>query len=121
MTIGTTLCWLAWFFVVSSVNPLETGFWGIAFFYISLFLAFTGTFSVIGFLIRHHFVKNDMIIFHHVRHTFRQGILVSSLFIIALILLQQKLLTWWNGIILVILFVILESIIFANRKYKNYV
>ena len=119
MAIGTILCWVAWFFIISNVNPLETGYLGISFFYISLFLALTGTFSVIVFLIRHYFIKNNMVIFYHVRHTFRQGILISALITMALILLQEKLLTWWNGIILVILFVILESIIFTNRKYKN--
>ena len=119
MSIGTAICWIAWFFVINNIDPKQAGFAGYIFFYLSLYLALTGTFSVIGFLIRRRLVKSDEIAFHHVRHTFRQGMLISSLILVTLILLQERLLTWWNGILLVILFVILESIIFTNRKYKN--
>jgi hypothetical protein len=119
MAIGTAICWTAWYFVILNVDPTETGIIGLFFFYISFFLALTGTFSVIGFLARRWIVKNEDALFHHVRHTFRHAILVSSLVLVALILFQQKILNLWNGILLLIIFLALESIVFANRKFKN--
>lgn len=113
------MCWLAWFFVLGSVEPEQAGFFGFLFFYASLFLALAGTFSVIGFLIKKIILKDDQIVFHHVKSTFRQGMLVAGIIIASLLLLQFKLLTWWNGILLVLLFALIEGIIFTNRKYSN--
>lgn len=119
MTIGALICWLAWFFVVGSIDPSSAGTIGFIFFYASLFLALTGSFAIIGFLIRKKIVKNDDVVFHHVKHTFRQGIIIAATLIIALMLLQANLLAWWNAILLLFLFFIMESIIFTSRKYSN--
>ncbi|MEK7131305.1 MAG: hypothetical protein AAB797_01035 [Patescibacteria group bacterium] len=119
MSVGAAICWLAWFFVLGSVDPSQAGFFGFLFFYSSLFLALAGTFSVIGFLIKKIVLKNDQIVFHHVRSTFRQSLLVATVIILGLILLQIKLLAWWNGILLILLFAAIEGVIFTNRKYNN--
>ena len=119
MSVGTIICWLIWILVVGNIDPIETGLVGFVFFYVSLFLALIGTFSVIGFLIRQKMVKNEAVVFHHVRHTFRQGLLFSLLILVALLMQQFELLTWLTGILIVLLFLVLESIIFANRKHKN--
>ena len=121
MSVGALICWLAWFFVLGSLDPSQAGFFGFLFFYASLFLALSGTFSVIGFLIKKIILKNDQIVFHHVKNTFRQGILLAMVIILGLILLQVKLLTWWDAILLVMLFAAIEGVIFTNRKYNNYV
>ena len=119
MTIGTLLCWVAWFFVIGNTSPTEAGMLAFSFFYLSLFLAIVGTFSVIGFLVRRAIIKNDDVIFRHVRATFRQSVIIASLVITSLILLSQNLLAWWNALLLIILFFILEGMIFSNRKYRN--
>ncbi|MFA7653613.1 MAG: hypothetical protein WCX97_01025 [Candidatus Magasanikbacteria bacterium] len=119
MSLGTLICWGTWVFVILSLDPNSAGTLGLAFFYLSLFLALVGTFSVIVFLVRRAIVKNDEVIFRHVKKTFRQSVIFTTLIIFALFLLQEKLLTWWNGIILVVLFVILEAVIFTNRRYSN--
>ncbi len=119
MSIGALICWLAWFFVLGSIDPKQAGFFGFLFFYSSLFLALSGTFSVIGFLIKKIILKDDQIVFHHVKNTFRQGVLVALIIISGLILLQTDLLTWWNAILLVLLFFAIEGIIFTNIKYNN--
>jgi len=119
MFVGALICWLAWGFVICSIDPTDAGLIGFIFFYLSLFLALTGTFSTIGFLVRKKLVKNEEAVFHHVRHTFRQGIFFSATVIAGLILLQESLLTWWNGILLVLLFILLEGVVFTNRKYNN--
>jgi len=119
MAIGTILCWVVWFLIIGNINPDQAGVVGFVLFYLSLFLSLTGTISVIGFLIRKKIDKNDIVVFHHVRHTFRQGLLLSFLILSALMLLQFKMLNWLTGALVVILFLIIESIIFANRKHKN--
>ena len=121
MSVGAAICWLAWFFVLGRVDPQQAGFFGFLFFYSSLFLALAGTFSVIGFLIKKIILKNDQAVFHHVKSTFRQGMLAATVIILGLILLQTKLLTWWDAILLITLFAAVEGIIFTNRKYNNYV
>jgi len=121
MSVGAAICWLAWFFVLGRVDPQQAGFFGFLFFYSSLFLSLAGTFSVIGFLIKKIILKNDQAVFHHVKSTFRQGMLAATVIILGLILLQTKLLTWWDAILLITLFAAVEGIIFTNRKYNNYV
>jgi hypothetical protein len=119
MSIGAFICWLAWFFVIGNVDPSQAGFVGFLFFYSSLFLALTGTFSILGFLVKKIILKNDQVVFHHVRTTFRHGMLMAVAIILALILLQTKLLSWWNMLLLIVLLIIIEGIIFTNRKYGN--
>ena len=120
MSVASSLCWLAWFFIILSTDPNHASAVIFLFFYISLFLAIVGTFSVIGFLIKIKIIKNDAVVFRHVKKTFRQSILLAGLFILALFLLQKDLLTWWNTIILVLLFIVLEGVIFTNRHYRNH-
>lgn len=119
MSIGAIICWTAWFFVLANVDPEQTGFFGFLFFYASLFLALTGTFSVIGFLVKKTILKNDQVLFHHVKSTFRQGMLAATAISGGLILLQAGLLTWWNGVLLILLLAAIEAVLFTNRKYKN--
>ena len=119
MSIGSFICWVAWFFVLGSIDPKQAGVAGFLFFYVSLFLALTGAVSVVGFLIRKRVVKNDDAVFHHVKHTFRQALLISAVIILGLLLLQAKLLTWWIGVMLILLFAIFEGVIFTSRKHNN--
>lgn len=119
MSVGALICWLAWVFVLGNIDPEQAGFFGFLFFYASLFLALAGTFSVIGFLIKKIILKDDQIVFHHVKSTFRQGMLTATVIVAGLILLQTKLLTWWNAVLLVLLFAMIEGIIFTSRKYNN--
>ncbi len=119
MSIGAFICWLAWFFVVSSIDPTQTSLFGFLFFYLSLFLALTGTVSVMGFLVKKIILKEDRVVFHHVKSTFRQGMLTAMVIISGLILLQIKLLAWWSAILLVLFFTAVEGVIFTSRKYSN--
>ena len=119
MSLGAFICWLAWFFVLSSTNPEQAGFFGFLFFYCSLFLALAGTFSVIGFLVKKIILKNDQIVFHHVKSTFRQGLLIAGIIISGLLLLHLDLFAWWSAILLILIFTTVEGVIFTSRKHNN--
>jgi hypothetical protein len=119
MSIGTLLCWGAWVFVLLTISPADAGLMGFFSFYLSFFLAVVGTFSVLGFAIRRAILRNDDIVFRHVRHTFRQSIFISTALIIILMLLSKGLLFWWNAAILLVFFLFIETIIFTNRKHSN--
>lgn len=119
MSFGTAICFIAWLFLIRNVNPADAGSWGFLFFYASLFLTIVGAFSVVGFLIRRAFIKNDEVVFRHVKHTFRQSVIVAFVICVSLFLAGHKLLAWWNFIILAFIGIILETIVFTNRKFQN--
>lgn len=119
MSIGTLLCWVAWFFVITNTAPEEAGGMGMIFFYSSLFMALIGTVSVIGFTIRKKLVKNEDIVLRHVSHTFRQSVFIAGLAVITLYLKAHDLLSWWNLVLLVVLFAVLEGVVFTKRKFNN--
>lgn len=119
MSMATGMCWVAWLAIILSIDPQTASFTIFAFFYLSLFVALIGTISVIGFIIKRLMIKNDEIVFRHVKRTFRQSIIIASLLVLALVLKQKNLLTWWNGIMLIILFIFLEGMVFTNRRYTN--
>ncbi len=119
MSVGTALCWAAWTFVLFSFNPSEAGYVPFVFFYGSLFLAVVGTFSVIGFMVRSLIVRDETVVFRHVRKTFRQSIFLAFGIVAGLMLSAKQWLTWWNALILIFLIVGFEAILFTNRKYRN--
>ena len=116
MSIGTLLCWVSWVFVLMKVSPVDGGFIGLFSFYLSLFLSIVGSFSVLGFLVRRAILKDDEVVFRHVRHTFRQSIFIACIIIIVLLLLSKNLLFWWNAIILVVFFVFIETVLFTSSR-----
>lgn len=119
MSLATLVCWMVWFLVVYIYNPATAGLIGFLLFYTSLFLSVLGTFSVIGFFIRGKIIKNDDIVFRHIKRTFRQGFFFGIFCIINLLLAQFRLLTWWNFILLLTTYIFLEGLIFTSRKYQN--
>ena len=119
MLIASLLSWAVWVFVLFNISPHGDNLIGLLSFYLSLFMAIVGTFSVVGFMIKRLVMKNDEVVFRHVRHTFRQGILLGMAIVLILFLLSQSLLFWWNAIMLAIFFVFIELIIFTNYKHSN--
>ncbi len=118
MSLGTLACWVAWAFILT-IDPTTASSSIFLFFYVSLFLAIMGTFSVGGFLVRSWLIKNEDVVFRHVRRTFRQSIAIACFLIGTLILRQKQLLAWWNFGLLVVIFILLEGVVFSNRKYSN--
>lgn len=118
MGISTIFCWLAWIFVLYFINPDDAGIAGFIFFYLSLFLALTGTLAILGLLLRITF-KKDTLIFKQVNISSRQAVFYSMVVIIALILQSNSLLTWWNGLILIGTFTVFEFFFMSFKKFNK--
>lgn len=117
MSVLTLLCWGIFIFVASLVDPTATNFIGFFLFYISLFLALTGTGALCGFLVRVLIRKKDLA-FNLVKLSFRQAFLFSLFIIFLLILKAQHLFNWLNLFLLVIIFTIFELFLISYKKSR---
>ena len=115
--IATAICWTIFLFVASVVNPELTNWLGFFLFYLSLFMAISGTASLIGFLIRFVALRHELA-FYAVKVAYRQSFLFSLFIIAILILLSQSLFTWLNLLMLVAVFVIAEMVMIHSQKTR---
>lgn len=119
IAVGTILCLIAWISVIINIDPHEAGVVGFFLFYMTLFLGLIGFSSTVGLGIRKLIFVQEDIVFRHARRTFRQSVIFSALIIVTLVLLQIDFLRWWNAVILVALGIVLEGMVYTNRKYRN--
>lgn len=121
--VSSLISWAALGLIVFLTSPYEVGTKGLILFYISLFLALSTTFSLIGLIVR-FFRYKKMFSLEKVIISFRQGVLFSLLVISALMLQSKGLLTMWNAVLLVIIFSMLEFFFMSaklGRKYNKYI
>lgn len=115
MAVATAICWTVFLFVASVINPEMTNWIGFFLFYVSLFMALSGTAALGGFLVRFVALKRELA-FHAVRIAFRQSFLFSLFVISLLVLLSQDLFNWLNLIMLVVVFTIAETVMISSSK-----
>ena len=120
MIIATLFSWAAFCIVLYSVDPFSTVTLGFILFYLSLFFALVGTLSLLGFLIRYIFNKEEFIT-QQVIVSFRQAIWFGILIVVGLYLQSQNLVAWWNLLILLAILVFIEYCFISvnNRTYKE--
>lgn len=116
MTAGTALSWIAVALVVATVDPNKAPMAVFAVFYASMFLALTGTFSVIGFLLRIGLLKQQLVVSRHVAISFRQSLLLATLLVIAMYLASKSLLNWWNALIIVAALTVFEFFFISAKN-----
>lgn len=115
MLITTLICWLAFLFVLWTVNPEATNWLGFLLFYLSLFLSIVGASAIIGFIIRFAALKRELA-FRLVRDAFRQSFLLSFLIVAILFLLSKNLFSWLNVFFLIVGLSVLEFFLISYRK-----
>ena len=101
--------------VIYFIDPVKAGAIGLGAFYLSLGVSLTGTFFLLGFLIRYLF-NRQAIIARLVSLAFRQAILLAIILIGALLLQSQRLLTWWNVILLVLALAVIEFLAVTRKR-----
>ena len=119
MLLTTLVCWTAFIFILSTVNPEITNWLGFSLFYLSLFLALSGSAALAGFLVRFVGLRHELA-FYSVKTAFRQSFLFSFLIIAVLFLLAYNLFTWVNLFFLVIGLSLLEFFLinYGSRRVK---
>jgi hypothetical protein len=115
MSACTVLAWITVTLIVVNVDPEQTQIVVFGALYASLFLAFTGTFSIIGFLSRVILLKKAAPVSVQVAMSFRQSIMLALLLVIALWMQGRGFLTWWNALLLATLVTVLESFFMTAR------
>lgn len=115
LVISTLICWAAWALILFYIDPTTSGFIGPLMFYVSLFFALVGTFTLIGFFLRVWFSRNE-VVYAHVSTSFRQGILLSVAVTGVLVLQSFRYLTWWSLLLFVLAVIILELFFVSQSK-----
>ena len=115
--IAGLIAWLAWVLLIIKLTPMEGTGIALAFFFLSLFIALSSTFAVVGYYFRVWLFKNE-IFYKHINVALRQGIFLSLIAVFCLIFQMMKVLTWWSGILLIIVAVLLESY-FSSKDSSN--
>lgn len=112
--IGTFLMWSGWAWALFSIDPLQTNSIGFLLFFGSLYLALTGTIALAGLWIRRK-NQSQQIVFHTVSQSFRQGCILSALFVIILMLQGFRVLRVWNILLLLAVAIIVEAFILYKK------
>lgn len=110
--LGSGLAWGAFFLIFYAVPPDVAGRIGEIFFFLSLFVALTGTFTVLGVLGRRR--ASTVLPILHIAPAFRQGVLLAAAAVGFLVLQRFRFLRWWNVLLLVAVLVGLDFF-FARR------
>lgn len=121
MILATVIAWTGWSVVLVNFDPSEGGVAVFLLFYSFLFLAFLGTLSVLGLWLRQWGSKDRGLVRIRAMESFRQAIVLSGVFIIALWLQSMRVLTWWNVLLLIILAAVIElvTLIFRRDDHKD--
>lgn len=117
--VCTALCWVAWFLVLLMLNPVGVGLLALVLFYISLFCALIGTFSIVGYIFRVKIMRKDEMAHKGVNIASRQSVLFSFLLIAALMLQSQRFLTWWTLLILIAVLSFVELFFISYKQNIN--
>ncbi|HCW32836.1 MAG: hypothetical protein UT55_C0093G0009 [Candidatus Peregrinibacteria bacterium GW2011_GWE2_39_6] len=114
MAIVSFLGWMAWVIVIFKLDPFESTGWILVLFFLSLFLALIGSFTLLGFGLRCWLGKEE-VSYYHLTVALRQGILLSLCTLLCVGFLMLGILKWWNGFLLLIIAVLVESFITGRR------
>lgn len=113
---GTAFAWAAFLLILLTVPPEAAGTFGELFFFSALFLAFTGTLTMLGILGRWRVSR--LLPALHIGPAFRQGTLLAIAAVGLLLLQRFRVLRWWNILVLVVLLTGLDFLL-ARREPKE--
>lgn len=118
MSIGTLLSWSAVGMIITMTDPTQTQAIVFVILFASLFLAFIGTLSISGFLLRVWLLRKQYFISKEVLVSFRQAIMLATLLIASLVMQSRAILTWWSAILMVMALTMLEFFFVTARAKR---
>ncbi len=117
MGIATIVSSVSWLLVVFFLDP-QSGFVGVALFFVSFCLSMFGLASIAGYLLRKLFQRRETD-FRLVAISFRQAGLLALLLGGSLFLQSQRLFTWWTALLLLLLVSIIEAFFIARSESRQ--
>ena len=116
---GTIVSWISWGMSLLYFDPTQIGGFGFTMFYLSLFLALSGTiFLVLDWLKAR--VMSRQLIFFRLRTSVRHATFFTILIVGWLFLRSQDLLQWWNLLIFLFVLTALEFFFISIQKQNNF-
>lgn len=112
LLIGSLVAATGFVFVISYTDPFVAGWPAHTAFYLTLFLATSGIFTIINLVVRKKFFLG--IYSELFKTSLRQGIIIGLLVSSLILLESTNLLFWWVGLTMVLFFIALESFLSAN-------
>ena len=119
MLLATVFCWVAWWFVITNIDPFQADIMGFIFFYASLFCSLVGTMSILSFLFRKLFSRSDEPMFRYVKRSFRDAVFIAVFLIILLYFQARNYLHWWNAGVLAAAFLFYIIFTWSTKKYET--
>jgi hypothetical protein len=116
MGAATIIAWVGFFTIIFNFDPQEANWIIFILFYLSLFLAVSGTLSIIGFFARILLLRKRSILRYLATESFRQATIVAAALVVTLILQSVRILTWWNMALLILAAAALEFLILLFKK-----
>lgn len=113
--IAGLVSWVAWFIVLSKLDPFESMGIALSLFFLSIFFALSCTFTIIGFYFRLWLNKNE-IYSQHIAIAFRQGIELTIIAIGCIFFLMLGVLSWWSGLLLILCVSLVELYFVARQE-----
>lgn len=107
IAITAVISWIAWIMVITKLDPYESTGLALTLFFLSLFFAMIGSFTLLGFGLR-RWLGKDEVYYHHLSVSLRQGLLLSACTLLCIVFLILGILKWWNGLLLVTIAVLIE-------------
>lgn len=115
LALGTAISISAWCIVVLSIDPATAGSLAFFVFYLTLGAGIAGVFTIGGTMLRARKTpEND--IHAAVARSFRQGVMLSVLFLVCLYLLSRDLFSFGTMLLLVVLVGLIEFFMMSLRK-----
>lgn len=105
-------------FILTNIDPFSADSGWLLLFYVSLAIAFFGTFSLLGFAFRVWFSKEDRI-FRHLASASRQGGELAGFLVVLLILQATTYIAWWNVALLIVLVLCIEFFSLTGKHSRT--
>lgn len=115
ISLGTVLAFGGVVGFVLSVSPADLAWWGLVVFYALVFLVILGTVTVFSTFARVKWLKAQVPI-RQLTRSFRQGVFLGVLAVIALFLSHVALLNVWSLLLLVLGLAFLELFFLTSRS-----
>ncbi|KKW28834.1 MAG: hypothetical protein UY72_C0060G0003 [Candidatus Uhrbacteria bacterium GW2011_GWD2_52_7] len=116
MVFGTLMCWSGWGVVLWNIDPYEAGVLSFLFFYITLFLALTGTISTSFYTVYHFFGDVQVPVFRYVQKSMGYGLSIAAVFVVLLLAQMFSLLNVWSVSLLVLIAAFVLSLKLSRRR-----